>query len=1224
MNKKMRWPLIAAMFGALVPMVWNFTPLTSGQRSKDVNISNPRLQTRVGLENYDIRLDDSQEAKTLLGTIKAKSARSEGALQSVRTQTRAGESDLRKRVPALKVEYSPELHTPEVIGIDPLVHAFLAQPAGAGAGRKNADFVRQFVRDNNALFSLTLSQVTDLTVRADYTNPDGNLSFVILGQEINGIPVFRGEVEAMITQKGEIVRVINNLAPGLDYQNLQVSGGRAEDAVIAAARYINRQATAADLKVMSSKNDGKETEFQQGQFDSPTKAEMMYFPTEPGVATLAWRVLLWEPVNAYYVIVDAATGKMLWRKNISNDQTQSATYNVYNDDSPGPLSPTNALPGSGIQGAAISRTSLTLISELPAFDNLGWIPDGGNVTTGNNVDAGLDIDGTNGIDPAGRAIGSPSRVFNFAYDPFATAPSDANYRRGAVTNIFFWTNRYHDLLYQSGFTEPARNFQNDNFGRGGLAADYVRAEAQDSSGTENANFATPADGSLPRMQMYIFTPPNPDRDGDLDCDISLHEMTHGTSNRLIGNGSGLTNTQGGGMGEGWSDFYARAILATAGEDVNGIYASGAFATLQLGTLGTNNYYYGIRRFPYAVKTNVGSNGKPHNPLTFADIDPAQINTSDGAFPESPLNFSGNGADEVHNEGEVWCMMLLEVRARFITRLGFAAGNQRALQLVTDAMKVTPLSPSFIQARDAIIAADNSGFGGADLTDIWAGFATRGLGLDATNPSGNAVVESFLVPQLYVQTVTFTDSGGNGNGFADPGENLVLTVPLKNRAATTATSATATIAGNTANYGDIAPGATVSRTIPYTVPPATPCNSQLGVSVDVNSSLGFFSPTQTFTLSVGQNQTFSNAGAITINDAAPATPYPSNITVSGAPTTITNVTVKLNGFSHTFPSDVDVLLVSPTGRKMIIFSDAGSSIDASNANITLNDAASSALPELTAILTGTYRPANYSIVQDAFAAPAPAGPYLTAAPGGTDTLTSAFTGAPGGNPNGTWSLYVVDDLGGDVGSFAGGWSLTLFNTTYTCTVASTLRIDSVSPQAGRTSGNQSITLTGAFSGLSTVKMGGVNAAWSGNTSTITVTTPAHAAGAVQIDLTPTSGPVYSKPNAFAYLPTVFTDDTLVVGTTTAKAQHIIELRQAVDAMRAVAGIGPAPWTDATLTPTSTIIKAVHIQELRTFLDSAASLLGYSTSPYTDPALTTGFVIKRVHIEELRQRIRAIAG
>ncbi|HZS10469.1 MAG TPA: hypothetical protein VFD58_36915 [Blastocatellia bacterium] len=189
-----------------------------------------------------------------------------------------------------------------------------------------------------------------------------------------------------------------------------------------------------------------------------------------------------------------------------------------------------------------------------------------------------------------------------------------------------------------------------------------------------------------------------------------------------------------------------------------------------------------------------------------------------------------------------------------------------------------------------------------------------------------------------------------------------------------------------------------------------------------------------------------------------------------------------------------------------------------------------------------------------------------------------------------------------------------------------RIDSVSPVAGRDQGGQQIRLIGALAGLSTVKVGGVSATWSfsNGTSEVTVTTPAHAVGAVSIDVTPTAGGTFTKTNAFAYLPTTFTDDTLVAGVTTARAQHIIELRQAVDALRAVAGLGPAPWTDSTLLPFSTLIKAVHITELRTNLENVAALLGYSAGSYTDPGLGSGFFIKRVHIEELRQRIRTIAG
>jgi hypothetical protein len=192
----------------------------------------------------------------------------------------------------------------------------------------------------------------------------------------------------------------------------------------------------------------------------------------------------------------------------------------------------------------------------------------------------------------------------------------------------------------------------------------------------------------------------------------------------------------------------------------------------------------------------------------------------------------------------------------------------------------------------------------------------------------------------------------------------------------------------------------------------------------------------------------------------------------------------------------------------------------------------------------------------------------------------------------------------------------------------VRIDTVTSPVGRTSGGQQIVLSGEFTGLSTVTIGGAAAPWSytngsSDTSTITATTPPHAAGAVNIVLTTISGGSLTKTDGFGYLPTVFTDDTIVAGQTMAKAQHILELRQGVDAMRALSGLAAAPWTEPSLASGSGI-KAVHITELRTFLDDAATRLGLATSPYTDPLLATGFAIKRIHIEELRQRVRTIAG
>ena len=136
----------------------------------------------------------------------------------------------------------------------------------------------------------------------------------------------------------------------------------------------------------------------------------------------------------------------------------------------------------------------------------------------------------------------------------------------------------HDIVYQYGFNEVSGNFQNSNLGRGGLGNDYVIADAQDGGGSNNANFATPADGTRPRMQMYLWTAPNPDRDGDVDNGIIAHEFGHGISNRLTGgpaNSSCVGNAEHGGEGYG-TDAGARGVEeSSAGGRVEGAAAGTA-------------------------------------------------------------------------------------------------------------------------------------------------------------------------------------------------------------------------------------------------------------------------------------------------------------------------------------------------------------------------------------------------------------------------------------------------------------------------------------------------------------------------------------------------------------------------------------------------------------------------------------------------------------------------
>ena len=165
------------------------------------------------------------------------------------------------------------------------------------------------------------------------------------------------------------------------------------------------------------------------------------------------------------------------------------------------------------------------------------------------------------------------------------------------------------------------------------------------------------------------------------------------------------------------------------------------------------------------------------------------------------------------------------------------------------------------------------------------------------------------------------------------------------------------------------------------------------------------------LGPGIINTFTNPTLITIPSSGAGTPYPSTIEVSNIPIQVAKVTVRLNSLAHTFPSDIDVLLVGPQGQTAIVMSDVGGSADVTGVTLTLDDDATAPLPAGT-LTTGTFRPTNATI-GDPFPAPAPAP--------GTNSALSVFQGT---NPNGTWRLFVVDDAGADLGSFSGGWTLSI--------------------------------------------------------------------------------------------------------------------------------------------------------------------------------------------------------
>jgi hypothetical protein len=728
------------------------------------------------------------------------------------------------------------------------------------------DIAVGYLESNAGELGLSMSDLTDFAVSDQYLSKHNGVTHVYLQQRLGGVEVVNGLFNVNVMSDGRILNYGNRFVANLaDSVNTQSATIEQEGAIASAARHLGLELDEGALRIVEAfggpplkiSYDGAGISRQE------IPVELKYLPLADGSARLVWSLLIdqVDTPDFWNVFVDATTGEVLDKHNWTAYENRAPDgYLVF-------ATPRES-PDDGPATTEVDPAD-------PIASPFGWHDTNGapgaesTLTIGNNVAAQTDVDADNTPGaPDIQPDGGPSLEFLFPAD-LGMQPS--GYQPAAVTNLFYWNNIMHDLTYQYGFDEPAGNFQVNNYGNGGLGGDPVQADAQDGSGTNNANFLTNPDGSANiRMQMYVwidggplingrltvnggpaagdyeaargswggsldpsttadlelvsdgggmptqgcgplvgFTPgnvalidrgtcefgtkalnaenagavgaiivndqqlpngviamgagvdggsvtipaimignadgqtirnelpgvnvtmqcpiggcpvPNPiNRDSDLDNGVIAHEYGHGISNRLTGGPSNVGCLQHPEQaGEGWSDWWTLSLFPDPSDTGTTIRGVGNYVTFQpIDGLG-------IRNFPYTTDIAV-------NPQTYADIGSTNI---------------------PHGVGEIWAEMLWEMYWNLVDRYGFdpdlytgTGGNNLAIQLVIDGMKLQNCTPTFVDARNAILAADVADNGGANECEIWHAFAKRGLGFSAS-AGGIGVgdeVEAFDLP-----------------------------------------------------------------------------------------------------------------------------------------------------------------------------------------------------------------------------------------------------------------------------------------------------------------------------------------------------------------------------------------------------------------------------------------------------------------------------------------------
>jgi len=326
-------------------------------------------------------------------------------------------------------------------------------------------------------------------------------------------------------------------------------------------------------------------------------------------------------------------------------------------------------------------------------------------------------------------------------------------------------------------------------------------------------------------------------------------------------------------------------------------------------------------------------------------------------------------------------------------------NQSFSVPITDSTVVKPDKTVLLQLSNPV------GTNAVLVSPSAAILTIRDLSGSLVVPAGAALLSESIVPT---------------NGVIDPGETVTMLFGLRNNGGTNTANLVAALLATNGVSGPSGPqvygalltnGPSVSRQFSFT---ANGTNGQAVLATfrlqdGANTNVG----NATFTFVLGtSSSSFTNAGAIAIIDNASASPYPSTINVGGVGGSLVKATATFHRMHHSWPADVDALVVSPSGQKMLLMANAGGSSQINGVSLTFDDAAAAFLPQGGQIISGTNKPTTFNPVA-AFPGSAPAAPYAT-------NLAAAINS----NPNGTWSLYVLDDSPANAGTISNGWSLKL--------------------------------------------------------------------------------------------------------------------------------------------------------------------------------------------------------